>query len=249
VGHEIWERLLRSTLPLRLADGHFDLVANVRQAAAMLEVRERVKGLIEGAQAPEILVRVRRRARDVLAERRDLIENLIEQLIHVEGEWQVRIDDQDSAFVPGEQRVGVEAWLHAEAEGLASFLWKNIEVPFKLDRRAGAVLHLRNLRYDPGRKAVVGELGDLVVDLGEHVLLQLLGQVLQAVLDRQLQRMNPLEVLKREQVEQLASPLGGPFKVEMGVEDLELEVNDQDVTLRVRFGFTQKQIGTDDTSA
>lgn len=242
IGNEIWNHLLRSALPIPIADGRFDLVANARQAVSYLELRQRVRGFIEASHPPDVLIRVRDRARAAVVERQELIEQLAQQLVHVEGTWSVQVDQEGSSFYTGEQRVGVEAWLHGRAEGLASLLWKRYDLPFKLEHRAGAVLHLKDIHYDAERRSVVGDLGDLTVDFGEHLLLQLLSQVAQVLLEKQLQKVNPLEVLKQDQVAQLASPLGGPFKVEMGVENLELEVSEDNVSLKVRFGFTQKQI-------
>jgi hypothetical protein len=242
VGNELWKKLLQATLPIRIAEGHFDVVTNVRQVARQLEVRERVRGLIAGANPPDVLLRVQRRAQAALSERREAIEELIDELVHVEGDWRVQIDQEGSTFHGGQQRVGLEAWIRGEAEGTARFLWRTFEFPFKLERRAGAVLHLEDIRYDPERKAVIGDLGGLSVDIGENVLFQLLSQLAQVLLERQLPKASPLEILKRDQVEALIAPLGGPLKVDMGVENLVLEVDEHTVTLRVRLGFTQKQI-------
>jgi len=43
-------------------------------------------------------------------------------------------------------------------------------------------------------------------------------------------------------VEQLVKPAGGPLKLEMGVDNLALDVDRDNVTLKVRFGFTRRQI-------
>ena len=54
--------------------------------------------------------------------------------------------------------------------------------------------------------------------------------------------MNPVPILKRDQVEDMVGPVGGPLKMKMGVEDLELVITDDEMTLRVKFGFTQAQL-------
>ena len=52
---------------------------------------------------------------------------------------------------------------------------------------------------------------------------------------------------KREAVEEIVSPLGGPLKMSLGVEDLELKIGEDDMSLNVRFGFAQMQITDQDT--
>jgi hypothetical protein len=43
----------------------------------------------------------------------------------------------------------------------------------------------------------------------------------------------------------MVKPASGPFKLELGVEDLDLAVDERSVTLRARFGFTQRQLERD----
>ena len=64
-------------------------------------------------------------------------------------------------------------------------------------------------------------------------------------LEQQLPRVNPLPILRRAQVQDMVGPMGGPLKMQMGVEDLELEINDSELSLKVRFGFTRKQLTTE----
>jgi hypothetical protein len=46
-------------------------------------------------------------------------------------------------------------------------------------------------------------------------------------------------VLKREQVSELFGGVGGAMKMSMGVDDLQLDITDEDMILRVRFGFSK----------
>jgi len=43
-------------------------------------------------------------------------------------------------------------------------------------------------------------------------------------------------------VEEMVSPAGGPLRLQMGVEDVALEVTEDNLTLKVRFGFSTKQL-------
>ena len=40
----------------------------------------------------------------------------------------------------------------------------------------------------------------------------------------------------------MVKPMGGPLKMNMGVDDLMLEITGDDMTLKVRFGFSQAQL-------
>lgn len=53
---------------------------------------------------------------------------------------------------------------------------------------------------------------------------------------------NPVPILRREQVADMVGSMGGALRVKMGVEDLELLVDEHDMTLRVRFGFAHRQL-------
>jgi hypothetical protein len=62
------------------------------------------------------------------------------------------------------------------------------------------------------------------------------------VLAQQVERFSAVPVLKRSQVEELVAPAGGPLRVQMGVEDVAIDVSEHQLTLKVRFGFKQKQL-------
>ena len=51
-----------------------------------------------------------------------------------------------------------------------------------------------------------------------------------------------MPILKRDAVESIVSPIGGPLNMELGVDDLELNIGEDEMTLNVRFGFAQMQI-------
>ena len=54
--------------------------------------------------------------------------------------------------------------------------------------------------------------------------------------------MNPVPILKKNQIEEMVSPAGGPLKLKMGVEDVALDISEDELTLKVRFGFSQLQL-------
>ena len=58
------------------------------------------------------------------------------------------------------------------------------------------------------------------------------------VLDKQVGRFGKVPILKKEQLDSMVAPAGGPLKLQMGVEDVALDVTETDLTLRIKFGFT-----------
>lgn len=80
------------------------------------------------------------------------------------------------------------------------------------------------------------------IDFGENMVFQLLNEASRRLLDQQVHRFNPIPILKRDQIDEMVAPAGGPLKLKMGVDDIALEVTSNDLTLRVRFGFSQLQL-------
>lgn len=242
LSRELWQELLRAALPIKLAEGEMDLAGNARRMLKQLAVRERVAGLLEDRQPPASLVRVKDRARALWHARRDGIYQRASDLVRVEGSWRVELDSLGTELKYGSQQVGADAYVKGVAEGTVYLLKENVEFPFRVEKRVGASVALKDIRYDPGHRAVIGSVRDLGVFLGDNAVLQLLSRLAEYALEQQLPRVNPVPILKRDQVEDMVGPMGGPLKMRMGVEDLELEITDGEMTLKIRFGFTQAQL-------
>jgi hypothetical protein len=242
LSRELWRELLRAALPIRLAEGELDLAENVRAGLKQLGVRERVAGLLEDRNPPESLVRVKDRARAMWHKRRERVYQRANDVIRVDGTWRVELDTLGTDLTYGRQQVGADAYVKGVAEGTIYLLKENMEFPFVIEKRIGASVALKDIRYDPGHRAVIGSVRDLGVFLGDNAVLQLASRLAEYALEQQLPRVNPVPILKRDQVEDLVGPVGGPLKMKMGVEDLELVIDDDEMTLRVRFGFTQAQL-------
>ncbi len=241
LSRELWNELLRAALPIKLTTGQFDLLRSTKAGLKQLGVREQIAGLLED-RAPQSVNRVRQRARELWTSQRKAVYRRVDDVVRVEGTWRVELDSIGTDLRYARQKVGADAYIKATAEGTIWFARKNVEIPFVIEKRLGASVALADIRYDPGTKAVIGSLQDLAVYLGEGTALQLLSRLAEYALETQLPKTNPVPILKREQVEELVGPMGGPLKLRMGVEDLELEITDTDMTLKVRFGFSQPQL-------
>lgn len=242
LSRELWEELLGAALPVRLAGERFSVTHDLKRGIKSLGVRQRVYGLLEQRDGGETLLAVRDRARQVWHRRRGGVYRRINDLVRIEGTWKVELDDLGSQLTYGRQRVGADAYVRGTAEGTLFFLRENLEVPFRIERRLGASVALGDIRYDPGQEAVIGTLQDLGVYIGDNAVLQLLARLAEYGLEQQLPKVNPVPILKRDQVQEMVGPMGGALKMQMGVSDLELDITDDDLVLKVRFGFTRKQL-------
>lgn len=245
LSRELWNELLGAALPVRLAGDSFDLIQNARQAVRQLGVRQRVAGLLVDREPPAALLAARDRARIVWHKRKPGVYRRLNELVRIEGSWKVELDDLGTELTYGRQQVGADAYVRGIAEGTVFLLKENVEFPFRIERRIGASIALADIRYSPEHEAVIGTLQDLGVYIGDNAVFQLVSRLAEYGLEQQLPRVNPLPILRRAQVQDMVGPMGGPLKMQMGVEDLELEINDSELSLKVRFGFTRKQITTE----
>lgn len=242
IGKALWRDLFSVGLPYKVADGGFDLIENVRAGIKQLEVREKVKGLLADRQVPEVLHKGRVIAGNVWQNRREQVYQIVNELVRVNGDWKVEVDREGSDFKYSQQRFGVEAHVKVVASGKVYLLRENIEFPFVLEKRIGAEASLGDIHYDAERRALVGTLEGVTVDFGEHIILQLLNRGAEYLIAQQTPKVNPVSILKKDQIEEMVSPAGGPLKIKMGVEDVALDISEEEVTLKVRFGFSQLQL-------
>lgn len=242
LSRELWNELLAAALPVKLAGDSFELARGARSLVRQLGVRERVAGLLEDRRAPAALVRAKDRAKAVWVRRKPGVYRRLNELVRVEGEWRVELDHLGTELRYSKQTVAADAYVKGTAEGTIFLLKENVELPFRLERRVGASVALGDIRYDPGHRAVIGSVQDLGVYIGDNAVLQLLSRLAEVALEQQLPKVNPVPILKRDQVEEMVGPMGGPLKMQLGVEDLELEITETDMTLKIRFGFSRAQL-------
>lgn len=245
IRRDLWNHMLEAALPIRVASGRFDVVEAMRGAVGRLQVGQRVRGFLEESSPPEVVRRAQDRAVALWRNRKGQVNDLVDEVLKVEGDWWIQIEREGSSFKYAHRQVGLQAEVRVVVEGKARLVRSNVQFPFKIEKSAAAALRLDDIHYDSHSEQVVGMVGDVLVDIGENLVFELLGRASEYFLQRQIDQVNPLRILSRDQLEQLVAPAGGALKLNMGVEDLDLEVDDDNVSLKVRFGFTQKQLGDD----
>jgi hypothetical protein len=242
IGKALWDDLVGNALPYKIKDGPFDLGRLVYQGVKQLQVKEKVTALLEDRHPPAAVLQVRDRAADLWRDRRMQLYRALDQALHVEGDWKVEVDREGTEFHYADQKIGVDAHLKAVVTGRLYLLQKNIELPFTIEKRIGAACHLGDIHFDKQQQAIVGSVQDPTVDLGDHFVLRMLNEAGAVLLRQYTEQYADLPILKKAQVEEMVAPAGGPLGIKMGVEDVGLDVSAENLTLKVRFGFTQKQL-------
>jgi hypothetical protein len=237
IGKALWNDLFSVGLPFKISDGTFDLLDSVRTGLNRLEVKQKVKGLLEDREVPAVVQRGTSFARNTWHNRREQVYQLVNDLVRVQGDWRAEVDRDGSDFKYAHQRFGVEAHVKVVATGKVYLLRENLEFPFVLEKRIGAEAAVGEIRYDGERRALIGELQGVQVDLGDHFILQLLNRGAEYLLAQQVPKVNPVPILKKDQIEEMIAPASGPLKLKMAVEDVALDIDEDELTLKVRFGF------------
>ena len=143
-------------------------------------------------------------------------------------------------------RTNIRFWGASTQKALKGnkYLWRealrDINRALETEKRIGAECHMGNIRFDKDKQAVVGDVQDPFLDLGEGVILRALSQGAAYLLEQQTQRFAAVPLIKKHQLEEMVAPAGGPLKLKMGIEDVRIEVSESELTLKVRFGFGQR---------
>jgi hypothetical protein len=230
LGKGLFTELLGAALPVSIQKGPFNLVQNARDLARQLQVKEKVAGLLEGPDN-EALVRVKDRAATVWGNRREQVYELVDRVIRIEGDWEVQLAKEGTDFKFGKQQIGAEAHVNLIARGTATLLDENIQVPFTIEHSVGE------------QEALVGVVQDVGVDLGQNILLRLANDIASKLIEEQaLPQVNPVTVLPKAQLDEAIGGAATAIKLKMEVTDVELNIDDEYATFKVKFGFKQLQI-------
>lgn len=242
IGKALWDDLVGAALPLKVRDGTFDLGKVVVSGMRQIGVRDRVRGLLEDRTPPATLVRAKDRAAQMWVDHKDDVYQVISEMFRVEGDWKIEIDDQGTQFHYAPQKIGIDAHVKATINGTAYLVRDSVEIPFTIEKRIGATAHMGNIRYDKDKRAVVGDVQDPFLDLGDNVVLAALSQAGAQMLAQRTSQFAGTPLIKKDQLEEMVAPAGGPLKLKMGIEDVRIEVSEQELQLKVRFAFEQPQL-------
>ena len=239
IGKTLWDDLVSAALPIEVAQGPFNLGKTIYDGTKQLQVRRKVSALLEDRKNNQALQRIRKKISSTWGKHRSDVYKALDHLLHVEGEWSVNIDDEGTDFHYAEQKIGVDAHVKGSVSGSIHLLKNNLELPFKIEKRLGASCHLGDIQFDSNKNSVVGSIQDPSIDLGEHFILQLLNEAALKLLSIQVDKLDPVQLIQRQQLDDMLTPAG---PLQMHIADVGIEVSPEELSLRVRFGFSQKQL-------
>jgi hypothetical protein len=244
VSQALWADLLGEALPIQVGTGGFDLVDQGRKLLHTAETG--VKGLITGAvdkldDAPVIgsqpVRKVRGSLRKLARRGRDAASRGFREQVKIQGDWRARVSRDGSEFSYHEGGVTLDARAIFEVEGKAILFQDRFQIPFALAKDLKATASLNDVGFHRERKQLEGKVGDVSLSLGESLPLRLLKLVADRLIDRQISKMKPLKLIPASSLENMLSPGSGPLKFSAGIEDLNVGINENDLTLSVRFAF------------
>lgn len=244
ISQALWADLLGQALPIQVAKGGFDLVDQGRKLLHTAE--DQVKGLLTTTmdkldEAPVIgsqpVRNARGRIRSLARKGRDVASQRFRQAVKIEGDWKANVSRDGSTFRYHEGGVTLDARAVFAVEGKAILLQDRFEIPFTLAKDLKATASLNEVGFHKDRKQLEGKLGDVSVTLGESLPLRLLKVLADRLIDRQIDKMKPLKLIPASALEGMLSPSEGPLKFSAGIEDLNVGINENDLTLSVRFEF------------
>ena len=242
IGKSLWNDLVGNALPMQVSEGAFDLGRAVYKGVKQLQVRQKVSALIEDRAGNPSVKRAKNRISEMWSKNKPAVYKVIDEVLHIEGDWTVEIDQEGTEFHYAPQKIGVDAHVKAVVNGKLFLLKDNLELPFTLTKRLGASCHLGDIRFDKNENAILGTVQDPTIDLGEHVILQVLSEAAGKLLQQQVDRFDRIPILKKDQLDEMLAPAGGPLNFQMGVDDVRIEVTEDDLSLKVKFGFKQKRL-------
>ena len=239
IGKGLWNDLVGAALPMSVANGDFDLARSIYQGTKQLQVRKRVTALLENHADKPSVHKIRSKVSEKWQKHRKQVYHSIDQMFRMEGDWTLEVDNEGTDFHYNNQKIGVDAHIKGRIVGKLFLLNNNIELPFTVEKRLGATCHLGNIHFDERKNAVVGTVQDPAIDLGEHIVLKLLNEGLGKVLIQQVDKMESISLIQKSQLNEMLTPAG---PLSMHIEDVRIEVTEEEMSLKVKFGFAQKQL-------
>lgn len=244
ISQSLWSDLLGEALPIQVGEGEFDLVETSKVLLERAE--DQVKGLLTGAvdKLDEVPVlgnpavkSARGRVRGVARAGAKFATDRVRDSIKVTGKWRARVSREGSRFSYHDSGVTLDARAVFEIEGRAVLFGDQFEIPFAIGRGLDATASLDGIGFSGEKKQLEGRIRNVSLSLGESLPLRLLKTLGDRLIEQQIDRFNPLPLIPGSTLENMITPGEGPLKLSAGIEDLHVGINENDLTLSVRFAF------------
>ena len=244
ISQSLWSDLLGEALPIQVGEGDFDLVETSRRL--MDQAGDQVRGLLTGAserldQAPVLgnpaIKQVRGRLRGLARSGAQLAGGRLRDSIKVTGRWRARVSREGSRFSYHEDGVTLDARAVLEVEGRAILFGDQFEIPFAIGKDLGATASLEQVSFSTGKRQLEGQIKHVSLILGQSLPLRMLKVLGDRLIAQQIDKLNPLPLIPGSTLESMITPGDGPLKLSAGIEDLHVGINENDLTLSIKFAF------------
>jgi len=244
ISQSLWSDLLGEALPIQVGDGEFDLIETGRRLVDRAE--EQVRGLLTGAserldQAPVLgnptIKDVRGRMGGLAKLGAQFAGARLRESIKVTGKWRARVSREGSRFSYHEDGVTLDARAVFEIEGRAILFGDQFEIPFAIGKDLAATASLENVGFSTSKRQLEGQIKHVSLSLGDNLPLRLLKLLGDRLIAQQIDRMNPIPLIPGSTLESMIIPGDGPLKLSAGIEDLHVGINENDLTLSIKFAF------------
>lgn len=244
ISQKLWVDLLSEALPIQVGEGDFDLIEGGRKLLHAAE--DQVKGLLTGVEdrmdegrvlGNPVFRTVGGGVRALARGGRRRASRRIRDLVKIQGRWRARVSRDGSRFSYHEDGVTLDARAVVELEGRAILLGDQFEIPFTMSRNVDGTASLNRVGFHRGRKQLEGRLEAVSLSLGDSAPMRIVKLVGDRLLERQVGRLNPVPLVPADKFERMIMPSDGPLRLAAGIEDVQIGINQTDLTLAVRFAF------------
>ncbi|MEE2828642.1 MAG: hypothetical protein VX498_05615 [Myxococcota bacterium] len=244
ISQSLWADLLGEALPIQVGEGNFDLIETGRTLLDRAE--DQIKGLLTGAsekmdEAPVLgnsaVKTARRGVLGLAVSGARFAKNRARDSLSVTGKWRARVSREGSRFSYHQDGVTLDATAVFEVEGRAILFGDQFEVPFAIGRSLSATASLDDVRFSSENAQLQGQIRKVSLSLGESLPLRLLKALGDRLIEQQIGRFNPLPLIPAAKLENMITPGDGPLKLSAGIDELHVGINENDLTLSVRFAF------------
>ena len=244
ISQQLWSDLLGEALPIEAGSGDFDLVEQGRKLLHAAE--DQVRGLLTSVEerideAPVLgnptVKSVRGRVRRLARRGRRGTSRRLRESFKVQGRWRAHVSRDGSRFSYHAGGVTLDARAVIELDGTALLFGEQFEIPFTISRHLDGTASVNEVSFNREAKRLEGRLGEVSLSLGNSLPLRLLKIIGDRLLEQQVEKLNPLPLIPGSSLEQMITPGQGPLRFSAGIDDLQLGINENDLTLSVRFAF------------
>lgn len=244
ISQSLWSDLLGEALPIQVGEGDFDLVETSRQLVD--RAGEQVRGLLTGAsekldEAPVLgnpaLKSARGRVGGLAMFGAKVVGDRLRDSVKVTGRWRARVSKEGSRFSYHEDGVTLDARAVFEVEGRAVLFGDQFEIPFAVGKDLMATASLEEVGFSSSKRQLEGQIKKVSLSLGKSLPLRLLKTVADRLIAQQIDKLNPVPLIPGSTLEGMLTPGDGPLKLSAGIEDLHVGINENDLTLSIKFAF------------